>query len=696
MTAFRGKSRATAVHSNKGISSRSIPRQITKTLVTGSAIGLIAMNSQAIDYSFNQVSGSVDTKISWGSIFRTQGQELDGDNTNDGNYNFDPGLVSNVFKATTDVEINFGEYGLFSRGTMFYDTVIMDGTNDGLQNVADGQENHGYGDGFASGVKEKAGSSVELLDFYVYYDTYVFDRPVSARLGRQVINWGEGLFFRDGINTINPADLSKLRLPGSEVKEALIPLGALYFNVGITDTFSAEAYYQFEWKSSEVEPVGTFFSTTDIFGVGANRAIAQLTTMASDLDTLDGLLPLFEAGFQVVSGEEYPFGSNGSGFATNDYYVQIAKRGRDYAPKEDGQYGFAFRYIAEELNSTEFGLYFVNYHSHVPRVTATLGNFIEDGNILTDFLGSPLVQNAVADLQIGDTDADELVKSFDEALRNFNYFSSTLYHAEYPEDIRMFGFSFNTVVGETSIAGEIAYRPNLPIFTAYEDNVLTMNLAGLASTLALEADACVNLDDPSETAFTESALAEATGGAFTGYDLIASMSGTVCAGDDVAIWDRKEVTNGSIVAIHSFGPVGLLRLDNLMNLTEVGFSHIGGLGPDDAYRSGEGNVSFVTGGEAGDYVTTDSWGYRTILIGDLNNVMPGVNLRPIISFQHDVNGNSYRTGSFAEGRKSHTLALQANYYDLEASISATEFYGDGRGNTVRDRDHASVSVKYSF
>ena len=77
MTAFRGKSRATAVHSNKGISSRSIPRQITKTLVTGSAIGLIAMNSQAIDYSFNQVSGSVDTKVSWGSIFRTEGQELD-------------------------------------------------------------------------------------------------------------------------------------------------------------------------------------------------------------------------------------------------------------------------------------------------------------------------------------------------------------------------------------------------------------------------------------------------------------------------------------------------------------------------------------------------------------------------------------------------------------------------------------------
>ena len=34
---------------------------------------------------------------------------------------------------------------------------------------------------------------------------------------------------------------------------------------------------------------------------------------------------------------------------------------------------------------------------------------------------------------------------------------------EFAEDIRMYGFSFNTTVGDASVFGELAYRPNLPI-----------------------------------------------------------------------------------------------------------------------------------------------------------------------------------------------------------------------------------------
>ena len=34
---------------------------------------------------------------------------------------------------------------------------------------------------------------------------------------------------------------------------------------------------------------------------------------------------------------------------------------------------------------------------------------------------------------------------------------------EYVEDIRMYGFSFNTTIGEASVFGELAYRPNLPV-----------------------------------------------------------------------------------------------------------------------------------------------------------------------------------------------------------------------------------------
>src|SRR5690606_20287424 len=37
------------------------------------------------------------------------------------------------------------------------------------------------------------------------------------------------------------------------------------------------------------------------------------------------------------------------------------------------------------------------------------------------------------------------------------------YFFEHPEDIRLYGISFGTDIGGTSVAGEISYRPNMPI-----------------------------------------------------------------------------------------------------------------------------------------------------------------------------------------------------------------------------------------
>jgi hypothetical protein len=37
---------------------------------------------------------------------------------------------------------------------------------------------------------------------------------------------------------------------------------------------------------------------------------------------------------------------------------------------------------------------------------------------------------------------------------------------EYAEDIRMYGFSFNTTIADASVFGELAYRPNMPVGVA--------------------------------------------------------------------------------------------------------------------------------------------------------------------------------------------------------------------------------------
>ena len=87
-----------------------------------------------MEFSFvdGEVTGSLDTTLSYGQLYRVQGQDKTNDDTNgnDGNRNFDTGLVSEVFKITSDLEANYQNYGLFVRGTAFYDTQIMDKRND--------------------------------------------------------------------------------------------------------------------------------------------------------------------------------------------------------------------------------------------------------------------------------------------------------------------------------------------------------------------------------------------------------------------------------------------------------------------------------------------------------------------------------------------------------------------------------------
>ena len=127
------------------------------------------------------------------------------------------------------------------------------------------------------------GQNVEVLDAYA---TAAFDAggmPVDLRLGRHVLNWGESTFIPNGINAINHFDVSKLRLPGSELREALLPVGLASVAVAPTDTLSVEGFYQFEWKETEIDPVGSYFSSTDYVGPGAREAVIT--------DVMERLLP---------------------------------------------------------------------------------------------------------------------------------------------------------------------------------------------------------------------------------------------------------------------------------------------------------------------------------------------------------------------------------------------------------------------
>lgn len=636
---------------------------------------------EAVEFSFadDEIKGSFDTTLSYGQLWRVQGQDKTNDdvNINDGNRNFDTGLVSEVYKVTSDLEVSYKNYGAFVRGSAFYDTRIMDKRTDysGSNNPSQPSQNFPDNDSFTYDTRHSAGRDAQILDAYVYGNWEVGDLPLTARLGRQVFNWGEGLFYRGGVNTTNPINAAQFRLPGSELKEVLVPIEALNFNVGLSDNLSMETFYQFNWKETQVDPVGTYFSETDLFADGGNTAYAVMPQLTALNGLYQGLSAAGAGGLQGGGGAD----------AVGNF--KVASIGPDINAKNDGQYGVAFRYLAEQLNATEFGFYFVNYHAKEPTIYADLGSY--SGLNLAELTAAttPAIQQAVA-AQAGISVAQlqaalaaapnsPLAQAYRSTLTSAVGGIATMDVAnqvqgrrEYAEDIRMFGVSFNTTLGDASLFGELAYRPNMPI--------------GIATTSDLLGDLLMQAPQMASGAQVN------IGGNDVGL------------GDKIHNAERVEMFNTSLGTIYNFGP--RMSFDSLTGVAELSSEHLRGSSlkytawdGSTRYYSSRGNVPYINGHDRNDQVNKNAFGYTLMLQGTWNDAYAGVNLSPFVIYKDDFEGNSHQTGNFIEGRKAYTLGVRANYQNrLEAELQYTEFYGAGQNSAIRDRDNIGLNVKYSF
>jgi hypothetical protein len=618
-------------------------------LVAGVLPLTFAYNAGAFTFENGDVNGSLDTTVSFGQLWRVESRDKSNDdiNANDGNRNFNTGLVSQVFKVTSDLQANYKNYGVFLRGTAFYDTQIMDHGNDYYDNNVPDQPSQNYprDNRFTKGTRDKAGSDAEILDAYVFGNWDVLDHPVSGRLGRQVFSWGEGLFYRSGINSSNPVDAGKFHLPGAEVKEALIPLEAVSLNFGITNNLSMETYYQWNWRETAIDPVGTYFSPTDLFADGGNTAYAQVNDPL--LSQVIAAYPLASQFGLVGNG---PFGPNAYTNATNNTFA-VAHVGKDINAKDNGQFGVAFRYTAEELNNTEFGLYFMNYHAQEPQVAVDFGNYqgVDFTNPLWGVVPSE-ARNALAGIDLA---------------------GNAVARAEYPENIRMLGLSFSTVVANASVFGEVAYRPNAPIGLA-DPGVLVGDI--LAQSIL--------------------GLSKIADGSTPNDQACAVVAGRqLCRSGALHNYERVELFDTSLGTIYDFGPS--LSFDSFTGIAEIASEHV--RGSSLTYTAFDGSTRGFAGAGAGTTADRDAYGFTTVVSGTWNNVYSGISLSPSFVYKYDFKGVSPAAGRFNEGAKGYTFGMRANYLDsLQAEVSYTIFTGAGHANGYRDRDNVGLNVKYSF
>ncbi len=533
-------------------------------------------------------------------------------NGDDGNQNYDKGIFTNAVKLTSEIEFSYGNFGGFFRGFGFYDY-----ENQSADRVRTE---------LSRSAKRRVGSRAEVRDAFAYYRFSAGTLPGEIRAGWQVINWGESTFIQGGINAINPFDVSVLRVPGSELRDALLPVGAVKFSIKPSAATSFEVFYQYTWEDLKVDPVGSYFSTTDLAGAGATKVMLGF---GSAPDTI-------------------PVGFNIPG---NPVGVAVPKIDGD-EPSQQGQYGAALRVLADALGGTEFGLYFVNYHSRLPLIMANTGT-----------------ANAL--------------------LFNGNYAASASYFLTYPEDIKLFGGSFNTQLGRTGIAlqGEVSHRRDLPLqvddvellFAALSPLRLLPPLPQLAPLRGL-------------------GTLLATTNQVGAYGFSEQVSG----------FQRFNTTQIQVTGTKAFSR--LFGADQVVVVLEGAWSKVHDL-PDQSVLRLEAPGTYVTGNQvhqtagiqpgtepASAFPTSSAWGYVFAGRFEYNNAIGAVNMIPRFSFSQDVDGVSPGPGgNFIEGRKGLTLGVGFQYrINWELDVSYTSFFGAGRYNLLNDRDFIAANVKYTF
>jgi len=636
----------------------------------------ISMATPAAAFQFSlgdEVSGNLDTTLSYGAAWRMKDRDTDligtanrqfnsgkGDaysvNYDDGNLNYDKGdLINHTAKITSELALNWRNFGLFVRGTAFYDFENNDGSRQRTE--------------LSSDAKDMVGKDATLLDAYINWDFDIATAPAQLRVGQQVLSWGESTFIQNGINIINPVDVSKLRVAGAELREGLVPVGMVSGSISATENISFEAFYQYEWQETKIDPTGSYWSTNDFAGEGGYKVMLGWGD-TSDLGT----------SFAALGPLRTFFGADE--FEPNFLAVS---RMKDNKPKDDGQYGIAMRVFAPALNDTEFGFYFINYHSRLPMISAKTGS---TANATSTFIAANTPQVTLGgatplDALTGAIGAEDAQRTLGGIVIN-EYAQTANYFIEYPEDIKLYGISFNTLISATGTAlqGEYSYRQDVPL----------------------------QIDDVEILLAALSPLENTPMGSLFLYDQN-QLGGVFAENTYIRGYKLMDVSQIQMTATQLFGPT--LGASQFTLVGEVGLTHVHDMPSKSTLRfdgpgtpvSGNTEHAEPGGAHAGKeaepssaFADATSWGYRMVAKLDFNNAIGAVTLSPRIAWAHDVNGTTPGPGgNFVEGRKAITLGLGANYQNKwMADISYTDFFGAGRYNLINDRDFLAAEIKYFF
>ncbi len=195
-------------------------------------------------------------------------------NADDGDRDFAPGLISDRLDWLSEFDVSKGPFGVDVSATAWYDTVYHGtNSNDSLATFNPFSVPH---DRFTRSTEELMGEDADLLNAFGYGSFDAGDWPVSFRIGRHTLLWGESLFFANNGIAAGQAPVDAIKAasePEAEAKEVYLPVDQASLTVEPRDDLSFSFYDQFEWRRTRLPAVGSYFSDADFLDAGGERII---------------------------------------------------------------------------------------------------------------------------------------------------------------------------------------------------------------------------------------------------------------------------------------------------------------------------------------------------------------------------------------------------------------------------------------
>ena len=480
-------------------------------------------------------------------------------NGDDGDRNFAPGLISDRLDLVSEFDLSNGPFGIDASGAAWYDTVYhQQNSNDSPATFNPYSVPH---DRFTHATEILHGEDADLLNAFAYGSFDLGDMPVSFRIGRHTLLWGESLFFANNGIAAGQAPIDAIKAasePEAEAKELFLPVTQASLTIQPRPDLSFAFYNQFEWRRDRLPGSGSYFSDADYLDAGGERII-------------------------VAPG-------------------QYLYRTPDDRPSSAGQFGAAMHLT---LGEVDYGLYALQFHAKEPQ-------------ILTFYMPGA-----------GNSDG--------------------AYWLAFPGYIKAFGASFSTYAGESTLAGEVSVRRDMPLVSAGLFALPGSSGGGYGGFAYATANA--PRYDPASS--NESVLAFPTGTTF--HAQLSSVS-TLSPGP---FWQGADLS-------------AELAVNDLLDVT----------GHPELLASGRNDFAAA---------------FRAVFEPHYYEVLPALDLSVPLGLGYDLVGKSSVDSSMNAGAGDVEIGVSATYRTVwEASLTFTHFIGPPDRQPFGDRDFVAISLQRTF